>query len=114
MHIENYRILIAFLGSVLTASAGADDCTTVKSAMLGSGRTPHSLVLTNTDAQGKKTVTHQVQTLDNKYVQTADGMWHAMNIAIKDLDDDLSGVKTCRRSGSDNVSGESTAAGDER
>jgi hypothetical protein len=29
-----------------------------------------------------------------------------MHIAIKDLDDDLSGVQTCRRSGSDSVSGE--------
>jgi hypothetical protein len=106
------HVMIAFAFTGLTASAIADDCTTVKNAMLGIGRTPHSLVLTKTDGQGKKTVTHQVQTVDNKYVQTADGKWYAMNIAIKDLDDDLSGVQTCRRSGSESVGGESTAVYD--
>jgi hypothetical protein len=112
MYIENSRVLFAFALTVLTGSALADDCSTVGKAMLGTGRTPHSLVLTKTDGQGKKTVTNQVQTLHNKYVQTADGKWHAMNIAIKDLDDDLSGVKTCRRSGSESLSGESTAVYD--
>jgi hypothetical protein len=112
MLIKTSRVIIAFAFTVLTASAIADDCTTVKNAMLGTGRTPHSLVLTKTDGQGKKTVTHQVQTVDNKYVQTADGKWHAMNIAIKDLDDNLSGVQTCRRSGSESVGGESTAVYD--
>jgi hypothetical protein len=109
MFFKTSRAIIIFAFTVLISPAIADDCTTVKSAMLGTGRTPHSLVLTKTDGQGKKTVTHQVQTVDNKYVQTADGKWHAMNIAIKDLDDDLSGVQTCRRSGNESVSGESTA-----
>jgi hypothetical protein len=108
MNIETPRTLIALASTVLMAPALADDCATVKSAMLNSGHTPHSVILTRIDGQGKTTVTRQVQTVDNKYVQTADGKWYAMNIAIKDLDDDLSGVLTCRRSGSDRVSGEVT------
>lgn len=80
--------------------------------MLNSGHTPHSLLTTKTDDQGKKTVTRQVQTVDNKYVQTSNGKWYAMNIATKDLNDDLSGVASCRRSGSESVSGESTAVYD--
>jgi hypothetical protein len=47
--------------------------------------------------------------VDNKYVQMPDGKWYAMNIAIKDLNDDLSGVQTCRRNGSESVGGESAA-----
>jgi hypothetical protein len=112
MYIENSRILTALAFAVLTAPALADDCTTIKSAMLNSGHTPHSLVITKSDGQGKKTVTRQVQTVDNKYVQMPDGKWYAMNIAIKDLNDDLSGVQTCRRSGSESVSGESAAVYD--
>jgi hypothetical protein len=112
LHIHNSNLPIAFSFILLTAPALADDCAIVKGAMLGTGRTPHSLALTKTDGQGKKTVTHQVQTVDNKYVQTADGTWHAMNIAIKDLDDDLSGVQTCRRSGSESLGGELTAVYD--
>lgn len=108
MHIDT-RTLVALGLAVLTAPALADDCTTVKSAMLNSGHTPHSVQITKTDGQGKKTVTHQVQTVDNKYVQLPTGKWYAMNIAMKDLNDDLSGVQTCRRSGSDSVGGESTA-----
>ena len=112
MHISNTRLLVSLALAVLTAPAFADDCATVKSAMLNSGHTPHNVVVTKTDGQGKKTVTRQVQTVDNKYVQTPDGKWHAMNIAMKDLNDDLSGVQACRRSGSENVSGESTAVYD--
>jgi hypothetical protein len=112
MQIRNSRFLIALAFAVLTAPALADDCTTVKSAMLNSGHTPHSLLITKTDSQGKKTVTRQVQTVDNKYVQMPDGKWYAMNIAIKDLNNDLSGVQTCRRSGSESLRGESTAVYD--
>jgi hypothetical protein len=112
MRVENSCLAFAIAFSALTGSALADDCATVKSAMLGTGRTPHSLILTKTDGQGKKTVTRQVQTVDNKYVQTADGKWHAMNIAIKDLDDDLTGVQTCRHSGSESVSGQTAAVYD--
>jgi hypothetical protein len=112
MRIENSRVLSGLAFAVLTAPALADDCTTVKSAMLNTGHMPHSLVTTTTDGRGKKTVTRQVQTVDNKYVQTADGKWYAMNIAIKDLNNDLSGIQACRRSGSEGVSGESTAVYD--
>ena len=108
MHVQQSDLVI-FLGvTLLTAPAFADDCAAVKTAMLNSGHTPHTAVVTATDAQGKKTVTRQVQTVDNKYVQTADGKWHAMNIAIKDLNENTSSVKTCRQTGSDNVAGEST------
>jgi hypothetical protein len=112
MYIQNSSIRIALVFAVLTAPALADDCTTVKSAMLNSGHTPKSVLVTKTDGQGKKTVTRQVQTVDNKYVQRPDGKWYAMNIAIKDLNDNLSGVQSCRRSGSESVSGESTAVYD--
>jgi hypothetical protein len=108
MYIDISRAVIALAFTILTAPALADDCATVKSAMLNSGHTPHSVTLTRTDGQGTKTVTRQVQTVDNKYVQRPDGKWYAMNIAIKDLNDDLSGLLTCRRSGSDSVSGEVT------
>jgi|ERR1700722_10383507 len=108
MYIDTPCALIALAFTVLTAPALADDCAPVKSAMLNSGHTPHSVILTRTDGQGKKTVTLQVQTVDNKYVQSPDGKWYAMNIAMKDLNNDLSGVLTCRRSGSDSVNGEVT------
>jgi hypothetical protein len=109
MYIETPRALIALAFTVITAPALADDCATVKSAMLNSGHTPHSVLITKTDGQGKKTMTRQVQTVDNKYVQMPNGKWYAMNIAIKDLNDDLSGVQTCRRTGTESVGGESTA-----
>ncbi|HEY3732035.1 MAG TPA: hypothetical protein VGL28_12320 [Steroidobacteraceae bacterium] len=109
MYVATPRALIALAATVLTAPVLADDCATVKSAMLNSGHTPRSLTLTQTDGQGKKTVTGQVQTVDNKYVQRPDGKWYAMNIAIKDLNEDLSGVLSCRRSGSDSVGGEVAA-----
>jgi hypothetical protein len=109
VRVENVLIHMAFAITVSTAPALADDCATVKSAMLNSGHTPHSVTVTMTDGQGKKTVTRQVQTVDNKYVQTPDGKWYAMNIAIKDLDDDLSGLLMCRRSGSESVGGDTAA-----
>ena len=112
MYIVNSRILITLGFAALTAPVLADDCTSVKNAMLNSGHTPHNVLVTKTDAKGKKTVTRQVQTVDNKYVQTPDGKWHAMNIAIKDLNNDLSGIQTCRRGGSESVGGESTAVYD--
>lgn len=108
MHVRTRRTLLVFLSAALMAPTLADDCATVKSAILYSGQTPKSLVTTKTDGQGKKVVTRQVQTADNKYVQTPDGKWFAMNIAIKDLDKDMGGLLTCRRGGSDSVNGEST------
>ena len=104
MYIVDSCVLISLGFVALAAPVLADDCTTVKSAMLNSGHTPHSVLVTKIDGQGRKTVTRQVQTLDNKYVQTPDGKWYAMNIAIKDLNNDLSGVQTCRRGGSESVS----------
>lgn len=109
MYIVDSCVLIALGFVALAAPVLADDCTTVKSAMLNSGHTPHNVLVTKIDGQGRKTVTRQVQTVDNKYVQTPDGKWYAMKIAIKDLNNDLSGVQTCRRGGSESVSGESTA-----
>jgi hypothetical protein len=85
MYIDTPRTLIALAFTVLTAPTLADECAPVKGAMLNSGHTPHTVILTRTDGQGKKTVTRQVQTVDNEYMQTADGKWYAMNIAIKDL-----------------------------
>jgi hypothetical protein len=102
----------AFLAAILSAfatSALAEDCPAARSAMLETGHRPVSKTVTQTDAHGKQTVTREVQTETNKYVQTADGTWHSMNIAIKDLND-LSGAKlTCQREGSDTVNGESTS-----
>ena len=37
-----------------------------------------------------------------------------MNISIKDLNEDLSGVQTCRRSGSESISGEAAVVYDVR
>ncbi len=112
MQIVNSCVLVGLGFLVLGVPALADDCTIVKSAILNSGHTPHSVLVTKTDGQGKKSVTRQVQTLDNKYVQTPDGKWYAMNIAIKDLNNDLAGVQTCRRGSSESVTGESTAVYD--
>jgi hypothetical protein len=108
MYRETPRLLIALVFVAVSAPAPADDCAVLKSALLHSGHTPHTAVITKTDAQGKQTVTRQVQTLDNKYVQLPDGKWYAMNIAIKDLDDDTADVQTCCGMGSDSVSGEPT------
>jgi hypothetical protein len=109
MRIENVFLKVAVALAVLTAPALADDCAPVKAAMLNSGHTPHTVTVTQTDGQGKKTATRQVQTVDNKYVQTPDGKWYAMNIAMKDLDDDTAAILTCHRSGSDSIGGEPTA-----
>jgi hypothetical protein len=114
MHIRNSCLSIAIAFSTSTGSALADDCATVKSAMLNSGHTPKSALVTMIDEHGNKKVSRQVQTVDKKYVQTANGKWYAMNIAIKDLNEDLSGVQTCRRNGSESVSGESTVVYDVR
>ena len=93
------------------APALADDCASAaKGALLNSGRTPVSITMTKIDAQGRKTTTRQVQTVTNKYVQTENGKWYAMNIAIKDLVDNLDTAKlTCRRGGSDTLNGEAVA-----
>jgi hypothetical protein len=108
MFNRTHRALILMSISAFAAPAMADDCAAAaKSAMFNSGRTPVTITITKTDAQGKKSTTRQVQTLTNKFVQTENGKWYAMNIAIKDLTDDLSTTKvTCHRSGSDSVNGE--------
>jgi hypothetical protein len=111
MFTRAHPALILAAISAFAVPAIADDCTSAaKSAMYNSGRTPVSITITKTDAQGKKSTTRQVQTLTNKYVQTENGKWYAMNIAIKDLIDDLATTKvTCHRSGSDTVNGEVAA-----
>jgi hypothetical protein len=109
MSIDAHFVLIAFTLAAVAAPVFADDCALVKSAMLDTGHTPKSATTTKTDERGKKVVTRTIQTVTNKYVQTEDGKWYAMNIALKDLDDDLSAKLTCRRSGSDIVNGESAA-----
>ncbi len=104
-----HRILIALTFAALSTPAIADDCAALKSAMLKSGHTPHTVTLTKTDGQGKKIVTQQIQTVDNKFVQLPNGKWYSMGIATKDLNDDTSGVLACRRIGGESISGESTA-----
>jgi hypothetical protein len=106
----SFRVLCLSSGIALatvSAPAFADDCAAAKSAMLDSGHKPHSVTVTAIDAQGKQVVTRQVQTTTNKYVQTKDGKWYAMNIAIKDLNDNTDSVKKCSRVGNDAVNGES-------
>jgi hypothetical protein len=97
--------------SAFAMPAWADDCATAaKSALVNSGRTPVSISTTKTDAQGKKSTTRTIQTVTNKYVQTATGKWYSMNIAIKDLIDDTKTTQvTCRRSGADTVNGDPVA-----
>jgi hypothetical protein len=107
MSINAHLVLIAFTLAAAAAPVFADDCVAARSAMLDSGHRPHTATTTKTDGQGKKTVTRQIQTVTNKYVQTPDGKWYAMNIAIKDLNDLDSAKLTCRRSGSDSVNGAS-------
>ncbi len=104
-----HHALIALTFAALTSPVIADDCTALKSAMLKSGHTPHTVTLTKIDGQGKKIVTQQIQTVDNKFVQLPNGKWYSMGIATKDLDDDTSGILACRRIGGDSVGGESAA-----
>ncbi len=104
-----HRTLIALTFAALSTPVIADDCAALKSAMLKSGHTPHTVTLTKTDGQGKKIVTQQIQTVDNKFVQLPNGKWYSMGIATKDLNDDTSGVLACRRIGGESISGESTA-----
>lgn len=106
MCIETSRILVLMALAAVATQALADDCSAARSAMLNSGHTPNSSTTTRVDGTGKKVVTRQIQTVTNKYVQTADGKWHAMDIAIKDLDDDIDAKLTCRGGGSDSVNGE--------
>jgi len=54
MYIDTPRTLIALAFTVLTAPTLADECAPVKGAMLNSGHTPHTVILTRTDGQGKK------------------------------------------------------------
>jgi len=107
--IQPCNVLFAIVLAALALPSLADDCTAVRAAILQSGHSPKSSTTTKTDGQGKKVVTRSVQTLTNKYVQTEDGKWYAMGIAIKDLDDDTSAKLTCRRSGSDSLGGQSVA-----
>ena len=100
-------ILLAGIFAFAVPALGDDCASAAKGAMVNSGRTPVSITMTKTDAQGRKTTTRQVQTVTNKYVQTENGKWYVMNIAIKDLVDNIDTTKLiCRRSGSDTLNGE--------
>jgi hypothetical protein len=103
-HAHRAFILTAI---AFAAPAPAVDCApAAKNAMSNSGHTPVSTITTQTDSQGKKSTTRTIQTVTNKYVQTANGKWYSMDISIKDLIDDLNTTKvTCRRSGGDTVNG---------
>jgi hypothetical protein len=95
-------------GIAFSQLALAEDCAVAaKSAMLATAQKPVSTMTTKTSAQGKQTVTRTVQTETDKFVQTENGEWYAMGIAIKDLIDDTKSTKVvCRRSGSGMVNGQ--------
>lgn len=101
------RVVFLLAVAAVATPALADDCAAAaKNAMLNSGLTPRSLISTSTDAQGKPSVTRQVQTEADKFVQLPNGQWYSMGIAIKDLTDDTKTAKiTCQSSGSDVVNG---------
>src|SRR5450755_4499262 len=95
-----HRALVLTAISAFAMPALADDCApAAKSALVNSGRTPVSITILKTDAQGKKSTTRTIQTVTNKYVQTETGKWYAVNIGIKDLIDDAKTTQViCRRS----------------
>jgi hypothetical protein len=111
MFNQAHQALLLMAIAAFATPALADDCATAaKNALVNSGRTPKSSVTTSIDAQGKKSTTRTVQTVTDKYVETVDGKWYSLGIAIKDLIDDVNTTKvTCRRSGSDTVNGEPAA-----
>jgi hypothetical protein len=102
-----HRAVILTAVSAFSLPALADDCAiAAKGAMMNSGRTPVSTLTSGTDSQGRKSTTRTVQTVDDKYVQTNDGKWYSMGIAIKDLADDSQTTKVvCRSSGRDTANG---------
>jgi hypothetical protein len=102
-----HRALFLSAACILTMPALAQDCAVAaRTAMLNSGRTPVSTMTSSTDAQGRKATTRTVQTVDNKYVQTKEGKWYSMGIAIKDLIDDAKTTKvTCQGSSRDTANG---------
>jgi hypothetical protein len=111
MFNQAHRALLLAAITAFAMPALADDCATAaKNALVNSGHTPKRSVTTVTDAQGKKSTTRTVQTVTDKYVETPEGKWYSLGIAIKDLVDDVNTTKvTCRRSGSDTVNGEPAA-----
>jgi hypothetical protein len=98
-----HRAFILTAVSAVALPALADDCAiAAKAAMVHTGRTPVSTTTTNTDSQGKQSTTRTIQTVGDKYVQTQEGKWYSMDIAIKDLIDDTQTTKVvCRSSGRD-------------
>jgi hypothetical protein len=102
-----HRALILTTISAVAVPALADDCAIeAKAAMVHTGQTPVSTATSSTDAQGRKFTTRTVQTIDNKYVQTKEGKWYSMGIAIKDLIDDTKTAKvTCQGSSHDTANG---------
>jgi hypothetical protein len=110
MSTQALRFFVVLIVSAAAVPALADDCVAAKSAMLETGHRPVSVTVTTTNAEGKQKVTRTIQTADNKYVQTENGKWYSMGIAIKDLNDNTKTAKfTCSRTGSDSFNGESAA-----
>jgi hypothetical protein len=111
MFNQTHRAFILTAISAFAVPALADDCApAAKRAVVNSGRTPVSITTTKTDSRGKMSATRTIQTVTNKYVQTASGKWYSMNIAMKDLIDDSKTTQvTCRHSGADTVDGEPVA-----
>ena len=110
MYTTATGVLLAMAIAAMATPALAGDCAAAaRSAMLTSGHQPRSLISTKTDAQGKQSVTRQIQTETDKFVQLPNGQWYSMGIAIKDLNDDTATMKlTCRSSASDLLNGEPT------
>jgi hypothetical protein len=76
--------------------------------MLNSAHQPVSVVVTRTDAHGKRSQSGTVQALEKLYVQREDGQWHSVDLSIKDkvdvATDELKTAKLiCQRVGVDTV-----------
>jgi hypothetical protein len=110
MTTKALRFLILLAVPAVAVPAFGDDCVAAKSAILETGHRPVSVTVTTTNAEGKQKVSRTIQTVDNKYVQTENGKWYALGIAMKDLNDNTKTAKfTCQRGSSDSVNGESAA-----
>jgi hypothetical protein len=100
--------LLAVLAlATLSLPALADDCST---AMLTTAQRAYRSETLGTDEHGKPKTVRMVQTLTTQYIQTLDGVWHSVDITVKDrvdaTTDDLKTSKiTCQRSGIDIMGG---------
>jgi hypothetical protein len=101
--------LLAATGVALClASPGrADDCASVKAAMLEAVRTPHTITINRTK-NGKPVTNRMVQTKDAKYIEL-NGKWRSLPYSAEDLREMEKSLNestlTCARVGSDSVDG---------